>query len=132
VKALRAWLDERGAGDGEPVFVSNRGERLSRDAIERLVRKHAAAAAKSCPSLANTHVSPHVLRHAAAMELLQNGVERTVLALWLGHESVETTQMYVHANIEMKERAMAKTQPVSVPAGRYRPDDQLLAFLEAL
>jgi site-specific recombinase XerD len=132
VKALRAWLDERGAGDGEPVFVSNRGERLSRDAIERLVRKHAAAAAKSCPSLANKHVSPHVLRHAAAMELLQNGVERTVLALWLGHESVETTQMYVHANIEMKERAMAKTQPVSVPAGRYRPDDQLLAFLEAL
>lgn len=132
VKALRAWLEECGAGDGEPVFVSNRGERLSRDAIERLVRKHAAAATKSCPSLANKHVSPHVLRHAAAMELLQNGVERTVLALWLGHESVETTQMYVHANIEMKERAMAKTQPLSVPAGRYRPDDQLLAFLEAL
>jgi site-specific recombinase XerD len=132
VKALRAWLDERGADAAEPVFVSNRGERLSRDAIERLVRQHAVTAAKSCPSLASKHVSPHVLRHAAAMELLQNGVERTVLALWLGHESVETTQMYVHANIEMKERAMAKTQPVSLPAGRYRPDDQLLAFLEAL
>jgi integrase/recombinase XerD len=114
------------------VFVTHRGQRLSRDAVERLVRKHASVAAETCPSLAGKHVSPHVLRHSAAMQLLQNGVDRTVIALWLGHESVETTQMYVHADITMKEEAMAKTRPISVPPGRYRPDDQLLAFLEAL
>jgi integrase/recombinase XerD len=77
-------------------------------------------------------VTPHVLRHTAAMQLLQNGVDRTVIALWLGHESVETTQMYIHADIQLKEKAMARTAPVTVPPGRYRPDDQLLAFLEAL
>jgi integrase/recombinase XerD len=132
IKVLRAWLDERGWVETEPVFVTHRGQRLSRDAVERLVRKHASVAAETCPSLAGKHVSPHVLRHSAAMQLLQNGVDRTVIALWLGHESVETTQMYVHADITMKEEAMAKTRPISVPPGRYRPDDQLLAFLEAL
>lgn len=116
----------------EPVFVTHRGQRLSRDAVECLVRKYAAAAAETCPSLARKHVSPHVLRHSAPMQLLQNGVDRTVVALLLGHESMETTQMYVHADITMKEQAIARTQPVSVPPGRYRPDDQLLAFLEGL
>ena len=132
IEVLRAWLDERTAGDDAPVFVSNRGGALSRDAVERLVRKHAATAAERCPSLRAKKVSPHVLRHSAAMQLLQNGVDRTVIALWLGHESVETTQMYLHADIRMKERAMERTRPVDVPAGRYQPDDQLLAYLEAL
>jgi len=132
VKALGSWLKERGAAGGEPLFVSNRGERLSRDAVEQLVRKHAATAGQTCPSLTRKRVTPHVLRRSAAMGLLQNGVDRTVIALWLGHESVETTQRYVHADIEMKEKAMAKTRPASAPTGRYQPDDQLLAFLEAL
>jgi site-specific recombinase XerD len=132
IKVLRDWLDERGWVKTGPVFVTHRRQRLSRDAVERLVRKHATVAAETCPSLAGKHVSPHVLRHSAAMQLLQNGVDRTVIALWLGHESVETTQMYVHADITMKEEAMARTRPISVPPGRYRPDDRLLAFLEAL
>ena len=132
MKALRAWLDERGGADGEPLFVSNRGDRLSRDAVERIVRKHVELAANTCPTLKGKRVTPHVLRHSAAMQLLQNGVDRTVIALWLGHESVESTQMYVHADIQMKEKAMAKTQPVALSPGRYRPTDELLAFLEGL
>jgi len=132
VEALRVWLAERRGTDSEPLFVSNRGDRFSRDAIERIVRKHVELAARTCPTLKGKRVTPHVLRHSAAMHLLQNGVDRTVIALWLGHESVESTQMYVHADIELKEKAMAKTQPVTVPLGRYRPSDKLLAFLEGL
>jgi site-specific recombinase XerD len=132
VKILRDWLVERGGAENDPLFISNRGERFSRDAVERIVRKHVAAAARQCPSLKKKRVTPHVLRHSAAMQLLQNGVDRTVIALWLGHESVETTQMYIHADIQLKEKAMARTKPVTAPPGRYRPDDKLLAFLEAL
>lgn len=132
VEALRRWLSERKGADGEPLFVSNRADRLSRDAVERIVRKHVALAAQTCPTLRDKRVTPHVLRHSAAMQLLQNGVDRTVIALWLGHESVESTQMYIHADIELKERAMAKTQAVASSPGRYRPGDQLLAFLEGL
>jgi integrase/recombinase XerD len=132
VEALRGWLNERRGANGEPLFVSNRGGQLSRDAVERIVRKHVDLAAKTCPTLRGKRVTPHVLRHSAAMQLLQNGVDRTVIALWLGHESVESTQMYVHADIELKEKAMAKTQPIAVSPGRYRPTDELLAFLEAL
>ncbi len=132
VQALRTWLGERDGADSEPLFVSNRGDRLSRDAVERIVRKHVDLAATTCPTLKGKRVTPHVLRHCAAMQLLQNGVDRTVIALWLGHESVESTQMYVHADIQIKEKAMAKTQPVAVPPGRCRPNDELLAFLEGL
>lgn len=131
-EALRSWLAELGGQDADPLFVSNRGEALSRDAVERIVRKHIATASRQCRTLATKRVTPHVLRHSAAMQLLQNGVDRTVIALWLGHESVETTQIYVHADIQLKERAMAKTHPVNVAPGRYRPSDDLLAFLEAL
>jgi site-specific recombinase XerD len=112
--------------------VSNRGERLSRDAVEHIVRKHVELAAETCPTLRGKRVTPHVLRHSAAMQLLQNGVDRTVIALWLGHESVESTQMYVHTDIQIKEQAMAKTTPVAVAPSRYRPTDELLAFLEGL
>jgi site-specific recombinase XerD len=132
VKLLRGWVIERDGNADEPLFVSNRNERLSRDAVEQIVRKHVNAAAKVCPSLKKKRVTPHVLRHSAAMQLLQNGVDRTVIALWLGHESVETTQMYIHADMQIKEKAMARTRPVAAKAGRYRPDDELLAFLEAL
>ena len=131
-QALRVWLSERGGADNEPLFVSNRGDRLSRDAVERIVRKHVESAAESCPTLKGKRVTPHVLRHSAAMQLLQNGVDLTVIALWLGHESVESTQMYVHADIELKEKAMAKTQPVAISPGRYRPSDNLRAFLGGL
>lgn len=132
VQALRVWLSERGGADSEPLFVSNRGARLSRDAVERIVRKHIGVATTTCPTLKGKRVTPHVLRHSAAMQLLQNGVDRTVIALWLGHESVESTQMYVHADIQIKEQAMAKTKPLAASPGRYRPNDQLLAFLEGI
>lgn len=132
VEALRRWPSERRSADSEPLFSSNRGDRLSRDAVERIVRKHVELASDTCATLKGKRVTPHVLRHSAAMQLLQNGVDRTVIALWLGHESVETTQMYVHADIELKERAMAKTQPVAAALGRHRPGDELLAFLEGL
>jgi integrase/recombinase XerD len=132
VEALRRWLSERRGDDREPLFISNRGARFSRDAVERIVRKYVALASLSCPTLKGKRVTPHVLRHSAAMQLLQNGVDRTVIALWLGHETVESTQMYVHADIELKEKAMAKTQPLAASLGRYRPKDELLAFLEGL
>ncbi|WOS67012.1 MULTISPECIES: tyrosine-type recombinase/integrase [Sinorhizobium] len=131
-KALRIWLAERAGAEPEPLFVSNRRDRLSRDAVERIVRMHAGTASRDCSTLKGKRVTPHVLRHTAAMQLLQNGVDRTVIALWLGHENIETTQMYIHADIQLKEKAMAKTKPVTASAGRYRPADELLAFLEAL
>jgi len=132
VKMLRDWLTERGGAETDPVFVSNRNQRLSRDAVEQIVRRHVQASSVRCPSLKKKRVTPHVLRHSAAMQLLQNGVDRTVIALWLGHESVETTQMYIHADIQLKEKAMARTRPIKAPPGRYQPGDKLLAFLEAL
>lgn len=131
-KVLRDWLAERGGTATDLVFVSNRNQRLSRDAVEQIVRRHVRTASVRCPSLKKKRVTPHVLRHSAAMQLLQNGVDRTVIALWLGHESVETTQMYIHADMQLKEKAMARTQPAKITRGRYHPDDKLLAFLEAL
>ena len=132
VKVLRDWLAERGDAATDLVFVSNRNQRLSRDAVEQIVERHVRTASIKCPSLKKKRVTPHVLRHSAAMQLLQNGVDRTVIALWLGHESVETTQMYIHADMQLKEKAMARTQPAKITCGRYQPNDKLLAFLEAL
>ena len=129
---LGAWLGERADTGDRPLFVSNRNGRLSRDAVERIVRKYAALAAKRCPTLKGKHVTPHCLRHTAAMELLHNGVGCTVIALWLGHESVETTQIYLHADLQVKEKAMERTRPVDTPPGRYRPSDALLDYLETL
>ena len=132
VKVLEAWLRERRASDDQPLFPTMRGDRLSRDALEHLVRRHTRTASASCPSLASKRVSPHILRHSTAMELLQHGVDQSVIALWLGHESVETTQIYLHADMRMKEKALSLiAAPVASP-GRYRPDDKLLVFLEAL
>lgn len=129
------WLRERRRTSGDsaaPLFVSARGTALSRDAVERLVAKHVETARRGCPSLKRKRVTPHVLRHTAAMVLLQHGVDRSVIALWLGHESIETTQIYLHADLQLKERALARTVPTNIKPGRYRPEDKLLAFLEAL
>ena len=131
-KMLDAWLRQRRGIPEDPLFLSTRGGKLSRDAIERLITKYTVRAAQTCASLKRKKVSPHVLRHAAAMDLLQNGVDRSVIALWLGHESVETTQMYLHADMRLKEQALSRTKPLKVRPGRYRPTDKLLAFLESL
>lgn len=132
LKVLDAWLSERMGGADDPLFPTVRGTKLSRDALERLVQKHTLAASKSCPSLIGKRVSPHVLRHSTAMELLHHGVDQSVIALWLGHESVETTQVYIHADLRLKEKALARIAAPESHPGRYRPDDTLLAFLEAL
>lgn len=131
-KALQIWLKERRGEDALPLFPSIRGDPLSRDALEHLVRKHCLTAARSCPSLAGKRVSPHALRHSTAMELLHHGVDQAVIALWLGHESVETTQIYIHADMRLKERALAAVATPETRPGRFRPDDELLAWLEAL
>ncbi|MBW2436865.1 MAG: tyrosine-type recombinase/integrase [Deltaproteobacteria bacterium] len=132
VAALRSWLKERSGQPDDPLFPNARGGFLSRDGVEYLLAKHVAVAREKCPSLQKKRISPHVLRHTAAMELLQHGVDRSVIALWLGHESLETTQIYIQANLAMKEKALAKTTPANVKPGRYQPDDQLLAFLKSL
>lgn len=130
--ALAIWLKRDLGADVAVVFPSARGGRLSADAVQYLVAKHVATAAKVCPSLSRKRVTPHVLRHTTAMELLQAGTGRSVIALWLGHESLETTQIYLDADLALKEQVLAKTTPHNGQAGRYRPDDQLMAFLSAL
>jgi len=132
VAVLKAWLHERGGSTDEVVFPSARGAQLSSDGVQYLLAKHVATAQQTCSSLKNKRVSPHVLRHTAAMELLQAGVDRSVIALWLGHESVETTQIYLDANLVLKEKALAKTTPLNVRVKRYRPSDNLLHFLNSL
>ena len=131
-RIMEAWLGERLGEPQAPVFPSSRGGRLSRDAVERLVARHSTRAQSRCPSLKRKRVTPHVLRHTAAMELLQHGIDRSVIALWLGHESVETTQMYLHADLRLKQEALSRTTPIGVKPGWYRPSDTLLAFLESL
>lgn len=132
VPILRSWLRERSGHPDDPLFPNSRGGFLSRDGVAYLVAKHVAVASQKAPSIQKKRVSPHVLRHTSAMELLQHGVDITVIALWLGHESTETTQVYVQANLKMKEKALAKTTPVNVKQTRYQPGDELLAFLKNL
>ena len=129
---LRFWLVERAGRPNDPVFPTRTGRRLSRDAIRRRVTKHATVAEQRCSSLQSKHLTPHVLRHTAAMRLLHAGVDTSVIALWLGHEDIRSTQMYLHADLTIKERALARTAPASVSPGRYRAADPLLAFLEGL
>src|ERR1700722_11580153 len=132
VAVLKAWMREQGREDSKTLFPSVRGGRLSAVGVQHMVARHAAKARKTCPTLGKKRVSPHVLRHAAAMELLQSGVDRAVIALWVGHESVETTQIYLDADLSLKEQVLAKAKPIKGKAGRYRPDDDLLAFLKGL
>ncbi len=129
---MRAWLKEPVRGQNGLVFTNAHGGKLSADGVQYIVTKHTHAANLSCSSLSKKRVTPHVLRHTAAMELLQAGVDRTVIALWLGHESIQTTQMYLDADLAIKEKALAKVQPLGKRPPRYRPDDSLLAFLKAL
>lgn len=129
---LQAWINDDPAKATSLLFPSSRGGRLSADAVQRMVGNYVARAQQACPSLEKKHVTPHVLRHTAAMELLQAGVDRALIAIWLGHESVETTQLYLDADLAMKETILAKTNPVGSSPGRYRPDDRLLRFLKAL
>jgi integrase/recombinase XerD len=130
---LRAWLGERRGAPGDPLFPGPQGGRLSRDAVRRIVERHVAAAAVACPSLAAKDVTPHTLRHSCAMNLLRHGTDVAAIALWLGHEDVRTTfGVYLHADLTLKEAAIAKTAPPGTSPGRYQPPDTLLAFLEGL
>lgn len=132
VAVLHAWMREPARKQTETLFPNARGGRLSADGVQYLLAKHAAVARRAGLSLEHKRVTPHVLRHTMAMELLQAGVDRAVIALWLGHESVETTQIYLDANLALKEEILAKTTPVNGNPGRYRADDHLLAFLNSL
>ena len=132
VAALKAWLREPQRGHADVLFPNARGGRLSPDGVHYLFVRHCAAASKVCPSLKHKRVTVHVLRHTMALDLLQEGVDRSVIALWLGHESVETTQIYLEATLAMKEQALAKTTPPKGKHGRYRPGDPLLGFLNSL
>ncbi len=132
VAVLRNWLAERAGQAAEPLFATRSGGVLSRDALERRIATHAASAACTCPSLNQKKITLHGLRHTAAMRLLHAGVDTSVIALWLGHEQIETTNIYLHADLAIKERALARTTPLYSTPGRYRPPDMLIAFLEAL
>ncbi|GLR45778.1 integrase [Mesorhizobium amorphae] len=125
-------LAERRGRSADPAFPTISGTSLSHDALQYLLNKHLAVARRHCPSLASKHVTPHVLRHTLAMDLLQHGVDRSVIALWLGHESVETTAIYLQADMKLKEQALAMTDTADIRLGRYKPDDHLLAFLKSL
>ena len=132
IAVLRVWMRERDGSPDEPLFPTRTGRRLSRDAIERRVTAHTTTAARECPSLQGKRLTPHVLRHTSAMQLLHAGVDTAVIALWLGHADIRSTQTYLHADLAIKERALARTTPASARPGRYRPPDPLLAFLESL
>lgn len=132
VATLRVWLLERAGRADDPLFPARRGHALSRDAVEHRLAKYVAPATGRCSSLGEKRVSAHVLRHTAAMQLLHAGVDTSVIALWLGHEHVDTTQIYLHADLRLKEQALARTKPPMTKPGRFRPSDSLLAFLEGL
>jgi integrase/recombinase XerD len=131
-EVLRAWLTERKGAPGDPLFSTTRGRRLSRDAVERRLAHHVALAARDCPSIASKRVTMHTLRHTAAMRLLLAGNDVTVIALWLGHEQLATTNIYLHADMSHKQRAIDRVTPLDAKPGRYRPSDPVIAFLEAL
>lgn len=129
---LAAWVREPPRAEDQPLFPNARGGQLSAHGVHYLLHKHVAAASAKCSSLNNKRVSPHVLRHTTAMDLLQAGVDCSVIALWLGHESVETTQVYLEANLALKQEVLDRTTPPNGRPGRYRPDDRLLTFLKGL
>jgi len=132
VTVLRDWLTDRDTTASSPLFYSRRGGRMSPDAIEARITKYHKAAAHQCPSMATKKLSPHILRHSTAMSLLHAGVDIAVIALWLGHESIQSTQAYLHADMKLKEQALERTSPPDVTPGRYQPADPLMAYLESL
>ena len=131
-KILATWMKQQGENEELFVFANRFGGRLSSDALQDIVRKHAAKAREHCPTLASKRVTPHVLRHTAAMELMQAGVDCAMIALWLGHASLKTTQVYLDANLALKEEVLAKTNPATGKMRRYKPGDRLLNFLSNL
>jgi integrase/recombinase XerD len=132
LKILRDWVRERSGQPSDPLFPNARGKPLSCDGVQYVLSKHVAAARQECVALRDKRVSPHVLRHTTAMDLLDHGVDRSVIALWLGHEKMETTQIYLHASLRLKEKALAKTRAYKTGSCRYKPPDRLMAFLENL
>lgn len=132
VGVLKAWVNEQGGDESRFLFPSSNGGRLSADAVQHALATHVTAAQRKCPSLAKKRVTPHVLRHTAAMELLQAGVDRALIAIWLGHESLDTTQIYLDADLQLKKTVLDKITPIQNRPGRYRPDDKLLSYLKGL
>ena len=132
ITVMRAWTRERNGQPDDPLFATSTGRKLTRDALERRLTKHSTTAARACPSLAAKTITPHVLRHTTAMRLLHAGVDTTVIALWLGHEQIQTTQIYLHADLAIKQKALDRTTPPTAKPGRYQPTDRVLAFLDAL
>ena len=132
LEVLTEWLRERGKTTDHALFLTNRRRRFSRDGMERIVRKDVIMAAKTCPSIGAKRVSPHTLRHSCAMDLLRKEINCAVSALWLGHETIETTQIYRHTEMAIKKRAMDQTTPADVPKGVYQPTDDMRAFLNSL
>ncbi|HEX2665290.1 MAG TPA: site-specific integrase [Candidatus Acidoferrum sp.] len=132
VTVIAEWIREQGQENTRILFPTARGGRLSSDSVQYLVSKYAAVAQRTCPTLKTRRITPHVLRHTAAMELLQAGVDLAVIALWLGHESVETTQIYLDADLALKEQALKKATPIGAKELRFRPDDELVSFLKSL
>jgi site-specific recombinase XerD len=132
VAVLRVWLTEHPGPPENPLFPTNRAGSMSTDALQQRLTRHTATAALTCPSLAEKNITPHVLRHTAAMRLLHAGVDTTVIALWLGHEQLATTQIYLHADLALKEQALARTTPPNTTPGRYQTTDTLLTFLDNL
>ena len=131
-QVLAGWIAERGGNPADPLFPTRRGTPLSRDALRRLLTKHATTAAAGCATMQNKNITPHVLRHSAAMALLRGGADSAVIALWLGHANLNTVQTYLHADMAIKEQALARTAPRDAPPGRYQPDDSTIAFLNNL
>lgn len=129
---FEAWLKEQAGDAGDPAFPSSRGGRLSADALQGLVARHVATARQACPSLTDKKVTPHTLRHTTAMDLLRRGVDLSVIALWLGHESTDTTHAYLHADMRLKEQALAHATTSGAVPDLYCPSDPLLTFLESL
>ena len=132
VGVLKAWVNEQGGEESCFVFPSSNGGRLSADAVQHALATHVTAAQRKCPSLAKKRVTPHVLRHTAAMELLQAGIDRALIAIWLGHESLDTTQIYLDADLQLKKAVLDKITPIQNRPGRYQPDDKLLSYLKGL
>jgi integrase/recombinase XerD len=132
VQVLRAWFHELGAHTPNIAFPSIRGKPLSRDGVDYLLKRAVQRAAVDCPSLTTKKISPHLVRHSTAMHLLQAGVDIATIALWLGHESIETTHVYLQADLAMKEEALGKLEPIEGEWQRFRADDPLLAFLASL
>ncbi len=132
VAVLKAWINEQRCDESHFLFPSSNGGRLSADAVQHALATNVAAARHKCPSLGKKRVTPHVLRHTAAMELLQAGVDRALIAIWLGHESVDTTQVYFDADLQLKKSVLDKITPIQNRPGRYRPDDKLLSYLKGL